>query len=107
MITCWPRYPWIQFVRWEHWIYRWMEAYRSGLSTTDAQLQVRQFSSTKYKSHRRVPEMVARALTDIGRVLYIVANLDLDKKFFSLSFALIKIPSWGFVLIAKNEAFLW
>jgi hypothetical protein len=47
--------------RWEHRIYRWMEAYRSGLSTTDAQIQVKNYSSKKYKSHRRVPETVARA----------------------------------------------
>lgn len=46
--------------RWEHRVHRWMEAYRSGLSTKDAQMRVKQFSSTKYKSHRRVPEMLAR-----------------------------------------------
>lgn len=46
--------------RWEHRVQRWMEAYRSGLSTKDAQMRVKQFSSTKYKSHRRVPEMLAR-----------------------------------------------
>ncbi|KAG1796460.1 uncharacterized protein BJ212DRAFT_1408644 [Suillus subaureus] len=38
----------------------WMEAYRTGLSTKDAQFQVKQFSSTKYKSHRRIPETLAR-----------------------------------------------
>jgi hypothetical protein len=45
---------------WEHCMHRWIEAYRSGLLTKEAQLQVRQFSSTKYKSHRRIPETVAR-----------------------------------------------
>jgi hypothetical protein len=45
--------------RWEHRMYRWMEAYRSGLGTKDAQIQVRQFSSTTYKSHRRIPDTVA------------------------------------------------
>ncbi|KAG2742513.1 hypothetical protein P692DRAFT_20748215 [Suillus brevipes Sb2] len=30
------------------------------LPTKEAQLQVQQFSSTKYKSHRRIPETVAR-----------------------------------------------
>jgi hypothetical protein len=44
---------------WEHRMHRWMEAYRTGLETKDAQFQVKQFSSTKYKSHRRVPETVA------------------------------------------------
>jgi len=39
-----------------------MDAYRSGLGTTDAQKQVRKFSSTKYKSHRCIPERVARAM---------------------------------------------
>jgi transposase len=45
----------------EHRMYRWMEAYRSGHGTVAAQLQVRNFSSAKYKSHRRIPETVARA----------------------------------------------
>lgn len=43
--------------KWEHRVLRWMDAYRSGLSTKDAQVQVKQFSSTKYKSHRRVPDL--------------------------------------------------
>ncbi|KAJ6489378.1 hypothetical protein DFH09DRAFT_948186 [Mycena vulgaris] len=47
--------------RWEHRMVRWMDAYRAGLETQDAQLQVRQFSSRTYKSHRRVAERVARA----------------------------------------------
>ncbi|KAG1732059.1 hypothetical protein EDB19DRAFT_1640483 [Suillus lakei] len=45
---------------WEHHMHRWIEAYRSGLPMKEAQLQVRQFSSTKYKSHRRIPETVVR-----------------------------------------------
>ncbi|KAG2142744.1 uncharacterized protein EDB93DRAFT_1088692, partial [Suillus bovinus] len=44
---------------WEHRMHRWMEAYRTGLGMKDAQFQVKQFSSTKYKSHRHVPEAVA------------------------------------------------
>ncbi|KAG1740917.1 hypothetical protein EDB19DRAFT_1635048, partial [Suillus lakei] len=44
---------------WEHWMHRWMSAYRSGLEMKTAQLQVKEFSSRKYKSHRRVPETVA------------------------------------------------
>ena len=47
--------------RWEHRMFRWMEAYRSGLETKDAQLHVKKFSSTKYKSHRCIPEGVAQA----------------------------------------------
>jgi hypothetical protein len=47
--------------RWEHRMFRWIEAYRSGLGTREAQAQVRKFSSTKYKSHRRIPEGVASA----------------------------------------------
>jgi hypothetical protein len=46
---------------WEHCMYRWMEVYRLGLGTADAQARVKEFSSTKYKSHRRIPEAVARA----------------------------------------------
>ncbi|KAF9237261.1 hypothetical protein BU15DRAFT_48987 [Melanogaster broomeanus] len=45
---------------WEHRMHRWMEAYRSGLETNEAQMQVKKFSSTKYKSHRRIPETVAQ-----------------------------------------------
>ena len=45
---------------WEHCSHRWMDAYRSGLETKEAQVQVQKFSSTKYKSHRRVPESVAQ-----------------------------------------------
>ncbi|KAJ8585008.1 hypothetical protein M405DRAFT_745999 [Rhizopogon salebrosus TDB-379] len=41
---------------------RWMDAYRSGLGTTEAQIQVKAFSSRKYKSHRRIPDTVALAL---------------------------------------------
>jgi len=47
--------------RWEHRMYRWMEAYRSGLGTKDAQIQVHKFSSTTYKSHRRIPDAVVSA----------------------------------------------
>lgn len=47
--------------RWEHRMYQWMEAYREGLQTQDAQFRAWQFSSAKYKSHRRVPERVAQA----------------------------------------------
>lgn len=45
--------------RWEHRMYRWMDAYRMGLGTVDAQLQVKKFSSRQYKSHRRIPDTVA------------------------------------------------
>jgi hypothetical protein len=48
--------------KWEHRMIRWMDAYRGGLDAKSAQLQVWQFSSCKYKSHRRVPERLASAL---------------------------------------------
>ncbi|KAF8055963.1 hypothetical protein FPV67DRAFT_1384425, partial [Lyophyllum atratum] len=47
--------------KWEHRMHRWMDAYREGLGTQDAQVKVKQFSSTRYKSHRRIPETVAQA----------------------------------------------
>ncbi|KAG2090883.1 hypothetical protein BD769DRAFT_1371405, partial [Suillus cothurnatus] len=50
---------------WQHRMFQWMEAYRSGLTTRDAQLQVKQFSSACYKSHRRVPETVARVFDHV------------------------------------------
>jgi len=46
--------------KWEHRMYRWMDAYRTGLSARDAQFKVKQFSSKKYTSHRRVPESLAK-----------------------------------------------
>ena len=46
--------------QWEHRMHRWMDAYRDGLGTQDAQAKVKAFGSKKYKSHRRVPETVAR-----------------------------------------------
>ncbi|KAE9384236.1 hypothetical protein BT96DRAFT_842544, partial [Gymnopus androsaceus JB14] len=45
--------------RWEHRMFRWMEAYRSGLDAKSAQFQVRAFSSRQYKSHRQIPETLA------------------------------------------------
>lgn len=48
--------------RWEHRMIWWMDAYRGGLSAKDAQFQVKQFSSKRYTSHRRVPETLARQL---------------------------------------------
>jgi hypothetical protein len=47
--------------RWEHQMFQWIEAYRLGLGTHEAQVQVQKFSSTKYKSHRCIPEGVASA----------------------------------------------
>ena len=43
----------------EHRTWRWIEAYKSERTAKEAQLQVQQFSSKKYKSHHRVPETVA------------------------------------------------
>jgi hypothetical protein len=48
--------------KWEHRMIRWMEAYRGGLNAKDAQFQVREFSSRKYKSHRRIPDTLAQAM---------------------------------------------
>ena len=47
---------------WEQCMHRWVEAYQSGLQTKEAQMEVRKFSSTKYKSHRRVPEAAVHIL---------------------------------------------
>jgi hypothetical protein len=45
--------------KWEHWMIRWMEAYRGGLGAKDAQLKVKEFSSRLYTSHQRLPETLA------------------------------------------------
>jgi hypothetical protein len=47
--------------RWEHRMYRWMEAYRSGLGTKNAQIQVRKFSSKITQTHD-ASQMLLRAL---------------------------------------------
>ena len=44
---------------WEQCMHHWVEAYRSGLPTKEAQIEVRKYSSTVYKSHRHVPEATA------------------------------------------------
>ena len=48
--------------RWENQMYRWMEAYRSGLGTKDAQIQVHKSSSTTYKSLIDAFQMLSRVL---------------------------------------------
>lgn len=58
----------VTICRWEHRMQRWMEAYRSGLATTDAQRKVKEFSSAKYTSHRHIP------WTDMPNVVYLSAK---------------------------------
>ena len=45
--------------KWQNRMLRWVDAYKDGLSSKDAQMRVRAFSSRKYASHRCVPETVA------------------------------------------------
>jgi hypothetical protein len=45
--------------KWEHRMKRWMEGYQSGLGAKEAQIQVKNFSSRCYASHRRIPKLVA------------------------------------------------
>ena len=45
--------------KWEHQMIRWMEAYRDGKSTKDAQFDVKKYGSRQYTSHHRVLESVA------------------------------------------------
>ncbi|KAI0732743.1 hypothetical protein C8Q72DRAFT_968451, partial [Fomitopsis betulina] len=47
---------------WEHRTWRWIDAYRDGLGVREAHSQVKQFGTRQYKSHRRIPETVARQL---------------------------------------------
>jgi len=39
---------------------RWMDAYRDGKGTKEAQIQIKKFGSCKQSSHCRVYETVAR-----------------------------------------------
>ena len=48
--------------KWEHRAWRFIEAYADGLGARDAQKRVKEFSSRSYKSHRRIPETLARAM---------------------------------------------
>jgi len=48
--------------KWEHRMIRWMDAYRGGKDAKEAQIVVKQFSSRRYTSHRRIPEGVAASL---------------------------------------------
>ncbi|KAJ7205486.1 hypothetical protein GGX14DRAFT_367159 [Mycena pura] len=48
--------------KWEHRAWRFIDAYSQGLGAKDAQAKVKEFSSRKYKSHRRIPERVAEAM---------------------------------------------
>lgn len=50
--------------KWEHRMWRWVDAYDGGMGAREAQLHVQKFSSRKYKSHRRVPERLAAQLDD-------------------------------------------
>jgi len=49
----------------EHWMHRWMDAYHEGLGTRDANAKVKAFSSTKYRSHRQIPETLASSFDDL------------------------------------------
>ena len=44
--------------KWEHQMIRWMEAYRNGKSTKNAQFDVKKFGSHKYISHHKAIESV-------------------------------------------------
>jgi hypothetical protein len=48
--------------KWEHRMWRWVDAYDGGMGARDAQLHVQKFSSTKFRSHRRVYESQASQL---------------------------------------------
>ena len=45
-------------------MHHWMDAYGEGLGTKEAQVKVKKFSSTKYKSHCHIPDSVAAILND-------------------------------------------
>ncbi|KAA1476310.1 hypothetical protein DENSPDRAFT_784921, partial [Dentipellis sp. KUC8613] len=48
--------------RWEHRTWRFVDAYGEGLDAKDCQKKVKEFSSRQYKSHRRIPETLARQM---------------------------------------------
>ncbi|KAL1711796.1 hypothetical protein EV715DRAFT_214853 [Schizophyllum commune] len=48
--------------KWEHRAWRFIDAYRDGLDAKEAQKRVKEFSSRRYKSHRRVGEALGRTM---------------------------------------------
>ena len=67
--TCqrrWIQFGLSQFVNGNTECNRWMKAYRSRLHTQDAQIQVNQFSSVKYRSHRCISACAAEAFDGQG-----------------------------------------
>ncbi|EJF60164.1 hypothetical protein DICSQDRAFT_63456, partial [Dichomitus squalens LYAD-421 SS1] len=53
----------IELIRkWEHRAWRFVDAYAEGLRAREAQQKVKEFSSRRYKSHRRIPEQLAQAM---------------------------------------------
>ena len=48
--------------KWEHRSWRFIDAYSEGLDSHSAQLKVKEYSSQKYKSHRRIPEGLVREM---------------------------------------------
>ena len=48
--------------KWEHRAWRFIDTYAEGLDARSAQLKVKAYSSRRYKSHRRIPETLAREM---------------------------------------------
>lgn len=62
MLTALSSVPTELIRKWEHRMWRWITAYEGGLDAKGAITQVREFSSRRFASHRRVPEQVAQEL---------------------------------------------
>ncbi|TFL05134.1 hypothetical protein BDV98DRAFT_501471, partial [Pterulicium gracile] len=48
--------------KWEHRAWRFIDAYAKGLDAKDAQIEVKLYSSRRYKAHRRISEGLARPM---------------------------------------------
>ncbi|TBU34202.1 hypothetical protein BD311DRAFT_650683, partial [Dichomitus squalens] len=48
--------------KWEHCAWRFIDAYTEGLGACEAQKKIKEFSSCRYRSHRRVPEQLVQAM---------------------------------------------
>ncbi|TBU23016.1 hypothetical protein BD311DRAFT_674807, partial [Dichomitus squalens] len=42
--------------KWEHWAWRFVDAYAEGLGAREAQKKVKELTSRKYKSHHHIPQ---------------------------------------------------
>ena len=74
-------------------LFQWIEAYRLGLGTCKAQVQVQKSSSTKYKSHRCIPEGVASIIVSLCTMQNWVQTQKISDSILGLMLIPLGVPS--------------